>query len=104
MIDNGHMIGNLFYFDDLMGSEKNADRFAADVGDDRLQDFFRRCRVEPRSGLVEHQKLRASAEGQQERELSSHAARERFDLPIERQFERAKVALLVVAPPARIEG
>ena len=64
-----------------------------DVRDQRLQHFFGHRRIEPRGRLVEDQQLRAAAEREQQRELGAHAARQRLDLAIRRQLERAEVAL-----------
>src|SRR6185436_2451926 len=102
--DNRHMVGNLIDFSDLMRREEHAHFRARDVADDRLQDFFGDDRIEARCRLVENQQIGAAGEGQEQRELGAHAARQRLDLPARRQVEGAQIALLEINAPAWIES
>ena len=91
------MVGDLVHFGDLVRGEEHGHLLAGDVRDQRLQDLLGHRRVEARGRLVEDQQLRAAAQRQQQRELGAHAARQRLDLAVRRQLERAEIALLEVA-------
>src|SRR4029434_797929 len=59
--------------------------------------------IEARRRFIQQEQLRSAAKRQEQRELRPRAARQRFDLSVRRQVERATVALLQIAPPAWIE-
>ena len=103
-IDDGDVIGDLVHLGDLMRGEEHGHLPVGHMGHERLENLLGHDRVESRGRLVEDEQLRAPAQRQQQRELRAHAARERLNLPVERQFELAEVALLEVAAPPREQG
>ncbi len=53
--------------------------------------------------FIEHEQLHTATQREQQREFAAHAERESGRLLVQRQLERVQVALLEIAPPARIE-
>jgi hypothetical protein len=99
-VDDGDVIRDLVDVGEMVRREEHGQLFRRDVRDDRLQHFFAGRRIETRRRLVEHEQLRATTQRQQQRELAAHAERERVRVLVQRQLERAQVALLEIVPPA----
>src|SRR4030095_2262716 len=71
---------------------------------ERLQPLLRHRGIESLGGFIQDEELGAAAEREQQRELGTRAARQRLhELPAW-QLERAAVALVEIATPAREES